>query len=137
LVFKYRFTDDELEKVTLESFKSYLQDNKKTIAESRWDHTQNIIKDIKLIQLYEKKGFYSDEISYIKNIYDSIVEEIQQGTIFDGKSLEAWKTYYQNKHNGKEKNGKRLNSKKIDDFLKTFRPKIKTYIEKYQKLPDI
>ena len=132
MVFEYKFTDDELEKITLESFNSYLKDNKKILAESRWDHTRSMIEDMELILKYEKKEYYSDKIAYMKSIYDSIVEEIQQGTIFDGKSLEAWKTYCLNKHNGEEKNGKRLNSRKIDDFLKTFRPKIKSYIEKYQ-----
>ncbi|NOQ37675.1 hypothetical protein GQ472_02185 [archaeon] len=132
MVFEYKFTDDELEKITLESFRLYLENNKKTVTESRWDHTLNIIEDIDLILKHEREEYCSDNISYIKSIYDSIVEEMQQGTIFDGKSLEAWKTYCLNKHNGEEKNGKRLNSRKIDDFLKTFRLKIKSYIEKYQ-----
>ena len=131
MVFEYKLTDDELEKITLESFKLYLHNNKKTVAESRWDHIRNIIEDIEHIQVYEKEGFYH-EISTMKSIYSSIIEEMRQGTIFDDKSLETWKTYCLNKHNGEEKNGKRLNSRKIDDFLKTFRPKIKSYIEKYQ-----
>ena len=134
MIFEYKFTDDELKNITFESFKSYIQDNKKTVTESRWDHTRSMIEDIELILKYEKKEYYSDDISYMKSIYDSIIEEMRQGTIFDGKSLEAWKTYYQNKHNGEEKNGKGLNSRKIDDFLKTLRPKIKSYIEKYQEL---
>ena len=125
-------------KIDLESFMSYLETSNRSLAETSWNHLGNMIKDMQAILDYGNYGPYPKDIFDMKIIYENIIEEIQNGTVFDGDSLDDWKIYYLNKNNGKSMSGKRLTSKKVSLFLKTgLKPKIEKYIESVRNPPDI
>lgn len=125
-------------KIDLESFKSYLETSNRSLAETSWNHLGNMITDMQAILDYGNYGPYPKDIFDMKIIYENIIEEIQNGTVFDNDSLDDWKIYYLNKNNGKSMSGKRLTSKKVSLFLKTgLKPKIEKYIESVRNPPDI
>ena len=127
---KYKKTDlDIKKKITLETFKSYLEIYVKDISENRWNHLKNIVDDLEEILDYGVYGPFPKDLYEMKMVYETLLNKIKDKTVFDDRGLEFWETYYLNKNRPNGNNKEPLNSRKIKMFINnTFKKKISGYI---------